>query len=50
MLDRKRYRAQCEEPLDSLARRDQDEAAARLRSYLSHTIDNLARIRPLLSA
>ena len=53
MLDRKRYRAQCEEHLailDSLARRDQDEAAARLRSHLSHTIDNLARIRPLLSA
>ena len=35
--------------LDSLARRDQEEAAARLRSHLGHTIDNLARIRPLLS-
>ena len=52
MLDRGRYRAQCEEHLailDSLARRDQEEAAARLRSHLGHTIDNLARIRPLLS-
>ena len=52
MLDRKRYRAQCEEHLailDSLARRDQDEAADRLRAHLAHTIENLARIRPILS-
>lgn len=52
MLDRKRYRVQCEEHLailDLLARHDQDEAAERLRQHLSHTIDNLARIRPLLS-
>jgi DNA-binding GntR family transcriptional regulator len=52
MLDRKRYRAQCEEHLailDSLARRDQDEAAQRLRAHLAHTIENLAQIRPILS-
>jgi DNA-binding GntR family transcriptional regulator len=52
MLDRERYREQCEEHLailDSLARHDQDEAAERLRQHLSHTIDNLARIRPLLA-
>ena len=53
MLDRKRYRMQCEQHLailDSLARHDQAEAAERLRSHLSHTIENLARIRPLLAS
>ena len=52
MLDRKRYRAQCEEHLailDSLARRDQEEAAGRLRAHLAHTIEYLAQIRPILS-
>lgn len=53
MLDRQRYRAQCEEHLailDSLSRRDQPEAAERLRAHLLHTIENLARIRPLLAS
>jgi DNA-binding GntR family transcriptional regulator len=52
MLDRKRYRQQCEEHLailDSLAGGRQREAAERLRLHLSHTIDNLTVIRPLLS-
>ena len=52
MLNRERYRTQCEEHLailDSLARRDQTEAADRLRTHLLHTIENLARIRPVLS-
>lgn len=51
MLDRKRYRQQCEEHLailDSLAGGRQAEAAERLRLHLSHTIDNLGGIRPLL--
>lgn len=52
MLDRKRYRQQCEEHLsilDSLTRGNQTEAAERLRLHLSHTIENLNVIRPLLS-
>ena len=52
MLDRKRYRQQCEEHLailDSLAGGRQSEAAERLRLHLSHTIDNLSGIRSLLS-
>jgi DNA-binding GntR family transcriptional regulator len=52
MLDRKRYRQQCEEHLaifDSLARGQQAEAAELLRLHLSHTIDNLSGIRSLLS-
>ncbi|UZF91693.1 GntR family transcriptional regulator [Bosea sp. NBC_00550] len=52
MLDRKRYRQQCEEHLailDSLAEGRQSEAAERLRRHLSHTIDNLSGIRSLLS-
>lgn len=50
MLDRRRYRQQCEEHLailDSLAAGRQDEAAERLRRHLGHTIDNLSEIRPL---
>lgn len=52
MLDRKRYRQQCEEHLailDSLAAGRQSEAAERLRLHLTHTIDNLSGIRALLS-
>ncbi|MGO4668790.1 GntR family transcriptional regulator [Bosea sp. 2RAB26] len=52
MLDRKRYRRQCEEHLailDSLAAGRQEEAAERLRQHLGHTIENLSSIRPLLA-
>ncbi len=52
MLDRKRYRQQCEEHLailDSLAGGRQSEAAERLRLHLTHTIDNLSGIRSLLT-
>lgn len=52
MLDRKRYRQQCEEHLailDSLAAGRQSEAAKRLRLHLTHTIDNLSGIRAFLS-
>ncbi|KRE03536.1 GntR family transcriptional regulator [Bosea sp. Root381] len=52
MLDRKRYRAQCEEHLailDSLAKGDQSEAADRLRAHLLHTIENYSRIRRILT-
>ncbi|KRE11680.1 GntR family transcriptional regulator [Bosea sp. Root483D1] len=52
MLDRKRYRQQCEDHLailDCLAAARQADAAERLRVHLSHTIENLSVIRPLLS-
>ena len=52
MLDRKRYRQQCEDHLAilaCLAEARQADAAERLRVHLSHTIDNLKAIRPLLS-
>jgi len=52
MLDRQRYRQQCEEHLailDSLSAGRQSEAADRLRLHLTHTIDNLSSIRSLLS-
>ncbi|WP_336810691.1 GntR family transcriptional regulator [Bosea sp. MMO-172] len=52
MLDRRRYRRQCEEHLailDYLAHRRQEEAAALMRLHLSRTIDRLAELRPLLS-
>ena len=52
MLDRKRYRQQCEDHLailDCLVEARQADAAERLRVHLSHTIENLNVIRRLLS-
>jgi len=52
MLDRRRYRQQCEEHLailDCLAIQDQEEAARLMRLHLGRTIARLAEISPLLS-
>lgn len=51
MLDRTRYRRQCEEHLmilDCLEAGRQEDAAALLRAHLQHTISNLDEIRALL--
>jgi DNA-binding GntR family transcriptional regulator len=51
MVDRKRYRQQCEEHLqilDLLAREKNQEASQALRRHLEHTIGNLQEIRPIL--
>lgn len=51
MVDRQRYRQQCEEHLeilDLLERRRNEEASQALRRHLQHTIGNLQKIRPIL--
>ncbi|WP_201832583.1 GntR family transcriptional regulator [Microvirga zambiensis] len=51
MVDRKRYRQQCEEHLqilDLLEREKNEEASQALRRHLEHTIGNLQEIRPIL--
>ncbi|KLK93961.1 GntR family transcriptional regulator [Microvirga vignae] len=51
MIDRKRYRQQCEEHLqilDLLERGKNEEASQALRRHLEHTIENLQEIRPIL--
>ena len=51
MVDRKRYRQQCEEHLqilDLLERERNEEASQALRRHLEHTIGNLQEIRPIL--
>ena len=51
MVDRKRYRQQCEEHLqilDLLERERNAEASQALRRHLEHTIGNLQEIRPIL--
>ncbi|MCG7393432.1 GntR family transcriptional regulator [Microvirga sp. ACRRW] len=51
MIDRKRYRQQCEEHLqilDLLERGKNEKASQALRSHLEHTIENLQEIRPIL--
>jgi DNA-binding GntR family transcriptional regulator len=51
IIDRKRYRRQCEEHLrilDLLERRKNEDASQALRRHLEHTIDNLQEIRPIL--
>lgn len=51
MIDRKRYRQQCEEHLqilDLLERERNEEASQALRRHLEHTIGNLQEIRPIL--
>jgi len=51
MVDRKRYRQQCEEHLqilDLLQQERNDEASQALRRHLEHTIGNLQQIRPIL--
>ena len=51
MVDRKRYRQQCEEHLlilDLLERKRNEEASQALRRHLEHTIGNLQAIRPIL--
>lgn len=51
MVDRKRYRQQCEEHLqilDLLERERNEEASQALRLHLEHTIGNLQEIRPIL--
>lgn len=51
MIDRKRYRQQCEEHLqilDLLERGKNEEASQALRRHLEHTIENLQQIRPIL--
>ncbi|WP_445502724.1 GntR family transcriptional regulator [Microvirga sp. G4-2] len=51
MVDRKRYRQQCEEHLqilDLLERGKNEEASQALRHHLEHTIENLQEIRPIL--
>jgi DNA-binding GntR family transcriptional regulator len=51
MVNRKRYRQQCEEHLqilDLLERGKNDEASQTLRRHLEHTIGNLQDIRPIL--
>jgi DNA-binding GntR family transcriptional regulator len=51
MIDRTRYRQQCEEHLqilDLLERGRNEEASQALRRHLEHTIENLQEIRPIL--
>jgi DNA-binding GntR family transcriptional regulator len=51
MVDRKRYRQQCEEHLqilDLLEQERNEEASQALRRHLEHTIGNLQEIRPIL--
>jgi DNA-binding GntR family transcriptional regulator len=51
MVDRNRYRQQCEEHLhilDLLERERNEEASQALRRHLEHTIGNLQKIRPIL--
>jgi DNA-binding GntR family transcriptional regulator len=51
MVERKRYRQQCEEHLlilDLLERAKNEEASQALRGHLEHTIGNLQEIRPIL--
>jgi integrase len=51
MVNRKRYRQQCEEHLqilDLLERERNEEASQALRRHLEHTIGNLQEIRPIL--
>ncbi|WP_204985754.1 GntR family transcriptional regulator [Microvirga pakistanensis] len=51
MVDRKRYRKQCEEHLqilDLLERERNEDASQALRRHLEHTIGNLQEIRPIL--
>jgi DNA-binding GntR family transcriptional regulator len=51
MIDRKRYRQQCEEHLqilDLLEQGKNAEASQALRRHLEHTIENLQQIRPIL--
>ncbi|MBQ0819909.1 GntR family transcriptional regulator [Microvirga sp. HBU67558] len=51
MIDRKRYRRQCEEHLqilDLLERGRNADASEMLRRHLEHTIENLQEIRPIL--
>jgi len=51
MVDRKRYRRQCEEHLqilDLLERDRNEEASQALRRHLEHTIGNFQEIRPIL--
>jgi DNA-binding GntR family transcriptional regulator len=51
MVDRKRYRRQCEEHLqilELLERGKNDEASQALRRHLEHTIENFQQIRPIL--
>jgi DNA-binding GntR family transcriptional regulator len=51
MVDRKRYRQQCEEHLqilDLLEQERNQEASQALRRHLEHTIGNLQEIRPIL--
>ena len=51
MIDRKRYRQQCEEHLkilDLLEQERNEEASQALRRHLEHTIGNLQEIRPIL--
>lgn len=51
MVDRKRYRQQCEEHLRILGlleRERNEEASQELRHHLEHTIENLQEIRPIL--
>ncbi|WP_414475361.1 GntR family transcriptional regulator [Microvirga sp. M2] len=51
MVDRRRYRQQCEEHLeilDLLEQRKNEEASQALRRHLQHTIGNLQKIRPIL--
>jgi DNA-binding GntR family transcriptional regulator len=52
MIDRKRYRQQCEEHLqilELLERRKNEHASQALRRHLEHTIENLQEIRPILT-
>jgi DNA-binding GntR family transcriptional regulator len=51
MIDRRRYRQQCEEHLqilDLLEAGRNEEASQALRRHLEHTVDNLKEIRPIL--
>lgn len=51
MINRTRYRQQCEEHLqilDLLERGRNEEASQALRRHLAHTIENLQEIRPIL--
>ncbi|MCB8821102.1 GntR family transcriptional regulator [Microvirga rosea] len=51
MIDRKRYRQQCEEHLmilDLLEQERNEDASQALRRHLEHTIGNLQAIRPIL--
>jgi len=51
MVDRKRYRQQCEEHLqilELLESGNNEEASQALRRHLEHTIENLQEIRPIL--